>query len=57
MANMSHCRFENTFIDLRNCENHLDDDDLSESERKYRVRLLTLCKRISDENMDAKHES
>jgi hypothetical protein len=52
MTNMSHCRFENTLNDLRDCEEHLADYDLSKSEKEYRDRLLKLCKRITDENMD-----
>ena len=52
MSNMSYCRFENTLNDLRDCEEHLDDDDLSKSEKEYRDRLLKLCKRITNENMD-----
>lgn len=47
MANMSHCRFENTFKDLADCDDHFD-DDLSPDETKYRKRLIELCKRIYD---------
>ena len=31
MANMSYCRFENTFGDLRDCVNALNEEDLPES--------------------------
>lgn len=49
MANMSYCRFENTWQDLRDCERHLDeDDDLSEDEKKYRTKLIKLCQDIID---------
>lgn len=47
MGNMSYCRFENTLKDLQECEEHLDDDDLSESEHKYRKRLIKLCMSIA----------
>lgn len=51
MANMAYCRFENTFKDLTDCYNHLDEltIDLSDTERKYRIKLLNLCKLINDE--------
>lgn len=42
MGNMSYVRFENTFRDLEDCLNHMD-DDLSESEQEYRQRLINLC--------------
>ena len=53
MGNMSYCRFENTFNDLNDCYDDMvygkDIDDLSETERDYRNRLVELCKKISDE--------
>lgn len=53
MANMSYCRFENTFKDLQDCLEDLqygnDFSELSESEQKYRNKLVKMCKRISDE--------
>lgn len=52
MANMSYCRFENTFNDLLDCYGCLL-DHLSESEQKYRKRLLRLCKSILKEAEDA----
>ncbi len=47
MANMGYCRFHNTLQDLRDCEEHLWDDDLSEEEAKESRRLVKLCKRIA----------
>lgn len=47
MANMSYCRFENTYSDLRDCDEHMG-DDLSPDEAKYRKRIIELCKRIVD---------
>lgn len=48
MANMSYCRFQNTVEDLRDCEEYLDSNNLSESEDSARDRLIAICKRISD---------
>lgn len=49
MANMSYCRMENTYGDLRDCYENWGDDDgdeLSDSEKRYRSDLLELCKEI-----------
>lgn len=52
--NMSYCRFENTLQDLRDCEEHLDEQvhNLSEDEQKAREKLVKLCKRIGEEYGD-----
>jgi hypothetical protein len=49
MANMSYCRFENTYNDLQDCWGIIDEspESLSESEQKYRLKLIKLCDRIS----------
>ena len=47
MANMSYCRFENTFEDLKDCADHLEDKDVSSSEKFYRKRLIRLCQEIA----------
>lgn len=49
MSNMSYCRFENTLNDLRECRDHLDDDDLSESEAKARDKLIKVCRLVADD--------
>ncbi len=49
MANMSYCRFENTVHDLRDCEEHIADEDLSAEEEAARKRLIKLCQKIADE--------
>lgn len=55
MGNMSYCRFENTYHDLLDCQEHFDDkegdggDDLSASEAKYRAKLVKLCHAIADD--------
>lgn len=41
MPNMSYCRFENTFHDLRDCFNALNEEQkLSESEKKFAKKML-----------------
>jgi hypothetical protein len=49
MANMSYCRFQNTLSDLRDCEEHIDDNDLSESEKRAKEKLINLCKKIAED--------
>ena len=47
MTNMSYCRLENTYDDLRDCYDHMHDvEDLSESEEDYRERMIKLCQEI-----------
>jgi hypothetical protein len=48
MANMSYCRFQNTYRDLTDCYDNLN-GSLSESEKLYRARLVELCQSIVDE--------
>jgi hypothetical protein len=43
---------ENTFYDLRNCYENWD-DDLSESELKYRAKILKLAQDIVSDFGDA----
>lgn len=48
--NMSYCRFQNTYPDLKDCYEAMDeDDDLSPDEQKYRKRLIELCCQIAAE--------
>lgn len=47
MGNMSYCRFHNTLGDLEDCQEHLDDGDLSEDETKARLWLVQLCREIA----------
>lgn len=49
MANMSYCRFQNTLADLRDCYEHIDDDNLSPGEIKARNKLIVLCSDISQD--------
>jgi len=43
MANMSYCRFENTYRDLVGCYTNME-GELNGSEYEYRERLIKLCK-------------
>ena len=49
MANMSYCRFENTLKDLRDCIDHLWDEDLNEDEEKARAKLIKACQLVADQ--------
>ena len=47
MSNMSYCRFENTYGDLKDCVEALEEnklEDLSDRERKFAERMKDLCK-------------
>jgi hypothetical protein len=48
MANMSYCRFQNTYQDLKDCiesiEYRTDIKDLPETEKHYALKLRELCK-------------
>jgi hypothetical protein len=48
MANMSYCRFENTYRALLDCSEHFEDEGLSSDEEKYRKRMIELCQNIVD---------
>lgn len=55
MPNMTYCMFYNTYLDLKDCEEALENkefDELSESERKYAKKLIELCRQIADDNED-----
>ncbi len=51
MANMSYCRFENTFHDLEDCAEQIEFGTLlsSESEKHYRTKLIELCRAIVEQ--------
>lgn len=53
MANMSYCRFQNTLEDLRDCAEHITDNDLDEDEHKARKRLVEWCRKIIEDYEDA----
>jgi len=47
MANMSYCRFQNTFWDLKQCVESLqyevDINDLTKTEKNYALKMRELC--------------
>jgi len=53
MGNMSYCRFENTYHDLTDCWDSFEDplDELSESEKEYRKKLVELCRTVAEESL------
>jgi len=55
MANMSYCRFENTYQDLKDCLKSLnqnDLEDLSNSEREFAIKLVKMCSFISQDFLE-----
>lgn len=55
MPNMSYCRFQNTFRDLQDCFDSID-DNLSEEEHEARKNLIELCQSIVRECFDEEGE-
>lgn len=52
MPNMTYCRFENTYTDLKDCYEALgeiDMSELSESEREYADKLIKLCSDVHND--------
>ena len=47
MANMGYCRFENTLGDLQDCQEHIGDYDLSETEMSAREEMIRICVEIA----------
>lgn len=50
MSNMSYCRFENTYGDLRDCVEALEEEgleELSDQEKIYAKKIKDLCKEYS----------
>ena len=52
MVNMEHCRFENTLEALRECQESMDDRDLSPEEKRARRELIDVCWRIAKDYGD-----
>ena len=46
---MSYCRFENTYRDLVDCLQNINDTDLSNRESEYREKLVDICREILEE--------
>lgn len=47
MSNMNYCKFQNTLIDLRDCNDSLL-EDVNADENKARLQLVRLCQEIVD---------
>lgn len=56
MANMGYCRFQNTLLDLFDCEDHLNDHDLNDDEKYARANLIEVCRRIVRDFEDFEEE-
>lgn len=64
MANMSYCRFENTYNDLQDCLEALEneggitgvEEDANQYEKPYVRRLVELCREIADNYEDELEE-
>ena len=52
MSNMSYCRFHNTLMDLRDCEEYVNDFNLSKEENENRIALIKVCRRIANQFED-----
>jgi hypothetical protein len=46
--NMSYCRFQNTLLDLKDCNYNLPNEDLSHEEARAFAELVMLCKDIAE---------
>ena len=49
MSNMPYCRFRNTLSDLRDCYEHMDDDEIATEEQKARRKVILLAHLIADD--------
>ena len=47
MPNMSYCRFYNTLQALRDCYEHMDEEDISPAEKNARDKLIVLCMEVA----------
>ena len=48
MANMSYCRFENTYHDLVDCFENIECEAGNERDERYRIRLIMLLNEYKD---------
>lgn len=56
MANMSYCRFENTFQDLYDCFEALEDLKMCEREYNYAKQMRSLCEQFVERFDDLEDE-
>ena len=54
---MSYCRFENTYQDLLDCYHNMSDDDLSETEARYKKKIIDLCESITSDYGELEDEN
>ena len=54
---MSYCRFENTYRDLLDCYHNMSDDDLSETEARYKKKIIDLCESITSDYGELEDEN
>jgi len=61
MSNMSYCRFENTYGDLKDCLEALREEGVeqilenaTEYEKPYIQKLIKLCRQVTEEFGDKK---
>lgn len=48
MPNMSYCRWENTYLDLRDCFDALE-ENVSQTEEHYQKKLIELARKLIQE--------
>lgn len=56
MGNMAYCRFSNTLQDLLDCNDHMEDGNLSDAENKARKQLIKLCSCIHSDYGDEEQQ-
>jgi hypothetical protein len=60
MANMSYCRFENTFNDLQDCHDEMCnggvEENLSRTESRSFAELVELCRQIAETYEDVNYD-
>jgi hypothetical protein len=57
MANMSYCRFENTYHDLLDCVNNITEEAGSDRDERYRIRLIKYLAENADLFADLKEQT
>ena len=56
MGNMDYCRFQNTVSDLRECQDAMDERDLSPNEKHARKEMIKVCQEIARDYGDEDDE-
>ena len=55
MSNMSYCRFENTYHDLQDCFESINEEAGNERDERYRLRMIELIKEMYQEISDTEY--